>query len=114
MNISIYPTAEMLEKSDMVIVDIRTQPEWEETGVVPGCECVTFFDAAGSYDIEAFVKVMDRLGGREREIGLICRTGARTFQVANFLAQQGYNVKNLAGGVKKLIGEGYSLVPYTA
>jgi rhodanese-related sulfurtransferase len=36
----------------------------------------------------------------------------RTAQIASFMAQQGYNVKNLAGGVMKLMGEGYVLEPY--
>ena len=111
---NIYPNKEILENSDMVVVDIRTEGEWEQTGVVPGCHTVTFFDAAGSYDAESFLKAMDDLGGKETEIGLICRTGARTAQIAGFMDQQGYNVKNLAGGVMKLMGEGYELVEYNA
>lgn len=110
--ITVYPDKEMLENSDMVIVDIRTEMEWMQTGVVPGCETITFFQMDGSYDAEGFLKAMDALGGKEKEIGLICRTGSRTAQVANFMAQQGYNVKNLAGGVMKLMSEGYALVPY--
>jgi rhodanese-related sulfurtransferase len=112
MNINVYPDKEMLENSDMVVVDIRTPMEWKQTGVVPGCKCVTFFDERGGYDAEAFLKAMDELGGKEQEIGLICRTGARTAQVAGFMKQQGYNVKNLAGGVMKLMGEEYKLEPY--
>lgn len=109
---NVYPDKEMLENSDMVIVDIRTPGEWRQTGVVPGCHTVMFFDEMGGYDAEGFLKKMDELGGKEQEIGLICRTGSRTAQIANFMAQQGYNVKNLAGGVMKLMGEGYELVPY--
>lgn len=111
-NINVYPDKEMLENSDMVIVDIRTEMEWKQTGVVPGCKTVTFFQMDGSYDAEGFLKTMDELGGKEQEIGLICRTGSRTAQVANFMKQQGYNVKNLAGGVMKLMSEGYELAPY--
>ena len=111
---NIYPDKEILENSDMVVVDIRTKGEWEQTGIVPGCHTVTFFDEFGSYDAESFLKAMDALGGKETEIGLICRTGARTAQIAGFIAQQGYNVKNLAGGVMKLMGEGYELDTYKA
>ena len=110
---NIYPDKEILENSDMVVVDIRTKGEWEQTGIVPGCHTVTFFDESGSYDAESFLKAMDALGGKETEIGLICRTGARTAQIAGFMAQQGYNVKNLAGGVMKLMGEGYELDAYS-
>ncbi len=111
---NVYPDKEMLENSDMKVVDIRTEMEWRQTGVVPGCSTITFFDEMGNYDAEGFLKQMDALGGKEVEIGLICRTGSRTAQIANFMAQQGYNVKNLAGGVMKLMSEGYELTPYKA
>ena len=112
MSINVTPDKELLENSDMVIVDIRTRGEWMQTGVVPGSKTITFFDERGGYDAEGFLKQMDELGGKDVEIGLICRTGARTSQVANFMAQQGYNVKNLVGGVMKLMGEGYKLEPF--
>ncbi len=111
---NVYPNKEMLENSPMKIVDIRTPMEWKQTGIVPGCHTIMFFDETGNYDAETFLSEMDKLGGKEVEIGLICRTGSRTAQVAGFMAQQGYNVKNLAGGVMKLMGEGYELAPYKA
>jgi len=111
---NVYPDKEMLENSDMKVVDIRTASEWQQTGVVPGSKMITFFDQMGNYDAEGFLKEMDELGGKDVEIGLICRTGSRTAQIANFLAQQGYNVKNLDGGVMKLMSEGYELEEYKA
>ena len=112
MSINVTPDKELLENSDMVIVDIRTEGEWMQTGVVPGCKTIVFFDERGGYDAEGFLKQIDELGGKDVEIGLICRTGARTAQVASFMKQQGYNVKNLVGGVVKLASEGYQLTPY--
>lgn len=109
---NVTPDKEMLENSDMIVVDIRTEMEWYQTGIVPGSKTITFFDQMGNYDAEAFLKAMDELGGKDVEIGLICRTGSRTSQVANFMKQQGYNVKNLVGGVMKLASEGYELEPY--
>ena len=115
MSINVTPDRELLENSDMIIVDIRTPSEWMQTGVVPGCKTIVFFDERGGYDAEGFLKQMDELGGKEANIGLICRTGSRTAQVANFMHQQGYvNVKNLVGGVMKLMHEGYKLEPYKA
>lgn len=115
MSINVTPDKELLENSDMVVVDIRTPGEWMQTGVVPGCKTIMFFDDRGGYDAEGFLKQIDELGGKEANIGLICRTGSRTAQVANFMQQQGYvNTKNLVGGVMKLMHEGYELVPYKA
>lgn len=112
MSIDIYPDKQMLEDGKMVIVDIRTEDEWCETGILSNCTCLTFFDERGSYDIDIFLKGLDTLGGKEQEIGFICRTGSRTAQVANFLHAQGYNVKSLSGGIMKLMREGYELVPF--
>jgi len=114
MKLNVYPDKEMLENSDMIVVDIRTEPEWHQTGIVKGSHCITFFDAYGNYDAEGFLKQIDDLGGKEVHIGLICRTGSRTHQVAMFMAQHGYKVQNLAGGVTKLAAEGYRLESYQA
>jgi rhodanese-related sulfurtransferase len=46
-------------------------------------------------------QVADRLGELERgrEIVVLCRSGRRSLQVANFLQQNGFRAVNLAGGI---------------
>jgi rhodanese-related sulfurtransferase len=46
-------------------------------------------------------EVADRLGelDREREVVVLCRSGRRSLQVANFLQQNGFRAVNLAGGI---------------
>jgi rhodanese-related sulfurtransferase len=46
-------------------------------------------------------EVADRLGelDRGREIVVLCRSGRRSLQVANFLQQNGFQAVNLAGGI---------------
>ena len=45
--------------------------------------------------------VADRLGelDRGREVVVLCRSGRRSLQVANFLQQNGFQAVNLAGGI---------------
>jgi rhodanese-related sulfurtransferase len=112
MKLNVTPDKEMLENSEMIVVDIRTEPEWRQTGIVPGSKCITFFDQYGNYDAKGFLEQIDELGGKDAHIGLICRTATRTHQIAMFMHQQGYKVQNLLGGVMKLIDEGYELAPY--
>lgn len=112
MKLNIYPTKETLEDESMIIIDIRTEPEWIQTGIVKESKCITFFNEDGSYDEESFFKEIDSLGGKEQHFGLICRTGSRTHQLAMFMYQKGYKVQNLAGGILKLIAEGYEPVEY--
>ena len=46
-------------------------------------------------------EVADRLGEleRSREVVVLCRSGRRSLQVANFLQQNGFQAVNLAGGI---------------
>lgn len=46
-------------------------------------------------------EVADRLGEieRGREVVVLCRSGRRSLQVANFLQQNGFQAVNLAGGI---------------
>lgn len=46
-------------------------------------------------------EVADRLGelDRAREVVVLCRSGRRSLQVANFLQQNGFRAVNLAGGI---------------
>lgn len=46
-------------------------------------------------------QLADRLGeiDRSREVVVLCRSGRRSLQVANFLQQNGFRAVNLAGGI---------------
>ena len=110
--VHIRPTKEMLEEKTMKIIDIRTETEWRQTGIVPGSRCITFFDDFGNYDVDKFLEEYGKVAGKEELVGLICRTGSRTRMVTNFLRQNGYNAVNLDGGIFHLHSIGYELVPY--
>ena len=45
-----------LMKSGVTVIDIRTKPEWEETGILPGSQLLTFFDERGKADPAAWLK----------------------------------------------------------
>lgn len=93
--------------SGIKIIDIRTLPEWKETGIVENSIPITFFDEQGRYDAQAFLAELDKHVKKDREFALICRTGNRTVAVSDFLSKQGYKVVNLKGGIVKLLKQGY-------
>ena len=99
-------------KSGIKIIDIRTEPEWRETGLVENAIPITFFDEQGRYDAQAFVNELNKHVKKDREFALICRTGNRTVAVSEFLSKQGYKVVNLKGGIKRLMSQGYVPEPY--
>jgi len=104
--------SEAVVNSGIKIIDIRTMPEWKETGIVKNAIPLTFFDEQGRYDAEAFIKALDNYVTKDKEFALICRTGNRTSAVSELLSKQGYKVVNLKGGMKSLMSKGYTPEPY--
>ena len=105
-----YPDAAFFAK-DITIVDIRTEGEWRQTGIVAGSKTITFFDENGKYDAAIFFQQLDRVVDKNVEFAIICRSGRRTRVAAQILVQNGYKVIDLKGGIKHLPG-GINLVPY--
>ncbi|MDD2383698.1 MAG: rhodanese-like domain-containing protein [Sulfurospirillaceae bacterium] len=99
-------------KSGVKIIDIRTEGEWKESGIVKNSIPITFFDEQGHYNAATFIEELNKHVKKDKEFALICRTGNRTSAVSDFLSKQGYKVINLKGGVKKLMAQGYTLEPY--
>lgn len=104
--------SEDIVKSGIKIIDIRTAPEWKETGIIENSIPIMFFDEQGRYDAPAFVAELNKHVKKDREFALICRTGNRTVAVSEFLSKQGYKVVNLKGGIKRLMSQGYVPEPY--
>lgn len=90
------------------LVDIRTAPEWTETGIVKGSHLLTFFDADGNYDARSWLAQLAPIAGAEDPVILICRTGRRTGLVSKFMDEQvGYRkVYNVTRGIRNWIDKG--------
>lgn len=104
-----------LMKSGVTVIDIRTKPEWEETGIVPGSKLLTFFDERGKADPAAWLDKVKPLAKPGDPVIVICRSGNRTKPVSQFLSQQaGYaKVYNVKSGIKGWIGDKGAIVPAT-
>jgi len=101
-------------KKGIPIVDIRTPPEWRETGIIKGAFTIMFFDERGQYNVDKFLKDLNSVVDTKKPFAIICHTGSRTAIVGDFLAKQlGYSVINLKGGMVKLVKMGYKPVKFT-
>jgi len=107
----IQPDEELLN-SDITIIDIRTEGEWQQTGLVAGAIPITFFDEQGQYDARAFLSSLEEHVNSDEPFAIICRTGNRTRAISGFLSDQGYQVVNLQGGIHALMAEGYQPVAF--
>lgn len=99
-------------KSGVKIIDIRTEAEWEQTGVIKDSILLTFFDEQGNYDPESFLNEVKKFVKTGEEVAIICRSGSRSIPVANYLGKQGFESINLKGGIISLSDQGYELVKY--
>lgn len=83
----------------ITLIDIRTPPEWKETGVAKGAKLLNMLHPQGA---PGFTNaLLEKVGGdRNAPIALICRTGNRTAQVQRYLQSQGFtNVYNVKEGM---------------
>ncbi len=76
-----------------VILDVREPIEWQTTGVLPDSQLISLAELPAA---------LDRLD-RDTPILVVCRSGNRSQQAAEFLARRGFRqVANLAGGLAAL------------
>ena len=108
-------TVEFVESNKMKIIDIRTESEWKQMGVITDAHLITFFDENAKYDIKDFLKKLDKIVEKDEQFSIICNTASRTKLVSNFLGKKlDYDVVNLTGGMSKLIKDGYKVELYEA
>lgn len=74
--------------ADAVLLDVREDDEWA-AGHAPGAQHLPV------------TQLMARYGEvpLDTEVHVVCRTGGRSAKAAAWLAGQGYEVKNVAGGM---------------
>jgi rhodanese-related sulfurtransferase len=93
--------AEAVAAGKITLVDIRTPPEWKETGVAAGARRINMLHPQGA---PGFVEHLlgEVRGDRHAPIARICRTGNRTTHVQRYLQSVGftqvYNVKEGMAG----------------
>ena len=90
----------------VLLVDIRREEEWQQTGIVKGSKTITFFDRRGNINPK-FVPEFSAIAKPDQPVMLICRTGSRTQAASRAIAQQlGYkNVMNVTHGITGWIAE---------
>lgn len=80
---------EAVRAGKATLIDIRTPPEWKQTGVAQDAKLVNMLHPQGA--VGFMNEVLAKVGGNKAApIVLICRTGNRTGQVQRYLQSQGF------------------------
>lgn len=69
---------------DLIILDIRSPGEWDETGVAEGAWPVTMHDPGFGKNLQRILRQ-----NPDKTVALICATGGRSNHVVNVLEQNG-------------------------
>ena len=80
-----------------LVLDVRNPPETQAEGVIDGALLIPM------------EQIPSRLAElpRDREIVAVCKRGARSFNVANWLRAQGRNAVSLQGGMDQWKAAGF-------
>ena len=92
------------------LYDVRRPEEWQQTGVVPGSQRLTFIDGSGRPNPELPRRIEAEVA-KDAPIAVICRTGNRTDALARELAARGYTrIYNVRDGIVRWIAEGHPVI----
>lgn len=99
-------TVDEMRANGGLIVDIRTPPEWAQTGVIDEAVLLTFDDP------DRFLSMVGPALADGRDLILVCRSGNRSNAAAQKLAGRiGNRIISVDGGMRQIISQGYTPVP---
>jgi len=86
---------ELAMRDEIVLIDVRSPAEWEETGIGASARAVSMHVPGFFKKVNAIVR-----GDKSRPIALICATGARSGRMQTMLRKRGYkNIISVAEGM---------------
>src|SRR5574343_935698 len=94
---------DMQQKQNALVVDIRTEAEWQASGVIANSQKLQSFDSQGNFDQEKWLADLNKMkSSPDQPIILVCRSGNRSEKIGTLLTQKlGINnVYHLSGGLQ--------------
>jgi len=91
-----------LQKEGLPVIDIRTEGEWNTTGIIEGANKITFFSEKGEPLLaDWFFEVGHLVKDKKTPFIIYCAHASRTQALGEGLTQMGFeNVYQLKGGIE--------------
>lgn len=99
----------MQKQDNALVIDIRTEKEWNTTGIIPDSHRLQFFSSTGKYDADKWLSDLNQLKtSPEQTVILVCRSGKRSGMVGDMLTKKMgmKNVHHLSTGIMPWIKVG--------
>lgn len=90
-NMNVLQFANFISGNGIQLLDVRTPEEFAE-GHIEKAENINLFD-------ENFIEKAEKELNKEHPVAVYCRSGRRSADAASKLADKGYKVTNLEGGI---------------
>ncbi len=102
------------QKDGVIIIDIRREDEWQETGIISGAETVTAFKKNGSLHPDFQQNFMSLVSSPDTPVIIYCRTGSRTTSLGKALIEKlGFSeVSHLTKGITGWVKDGLKTSKY--
>ena len=90
---------QLSNNGQLLLVDIRSVEEWQQTGVAPQALLLSIHEKGGIPQFsQRLLKAVS--GNKNKSIALICAGGVRSARVRRYLMQQGFrNITDVAEGM---------------
>ncbi|WP_410507348.1 rhodanese-like domain-containing protein [Methanosarcina hadiensis] len=113
-NVSVCKAKKMIEKGEIFILDVRTQGEFD-AAYIEGATLIPVKKELGAtippVSEEEFLNEVENSGiTKDKPVLIYCLTGSRSVTASTYLANGGYTVYNMEGGIKAWIDARYSVV----
>jgi len=95
----------LLLKQNVPLIDIRTEGEWYDTGIIDRSHLLTFFDKNRNYDFKKWIFEVGKIADKNGPVIIICRSGRRSRIVANMMIKENteYLIYHATYGIKSWI-----------
>ena len=102
------------QANGLLVIDIRHEDEWRDTGIIEGAKTLTAFKKNGQIHPDFQQKLFSLVPSKSTPILLYCRSGNRTNAIGNALITQlGFSqVSHLSTGITGWISEGNETVAF--
>jgi rhodanese-related sulfurtransferase len=101
--ISVTAANTLSNQGEMLLIDIRAESEWKQTGIAPQAITLSMHQPGG---VPAFESALTLLlnGNKDQPIALICAGGVRSAKLQHYLTLRGFTqvldvVEGMQGGI---------------
>ncbi len=105
---------DMQKRDKALVIDIRTPPEWQSTGLISDSYKIQGLDTEGNFDQDKWLTELKKIRtSPDQPIVLVCRSGNRSEKVGDILTQKlgMSHVYHLTGGIQTWFNSGRPLTP---